>query len=355
MAENLGCVNTRPVPRYKLEHPSEYCVIQQMGLKTKARQFPEPWCVIVTFGFAAWVADVIDLHAYPLLLARRPHFLCELLDREGLCELIEDAQGGTLGRIAGRQIDALDGILQANQPPRLAAPSVDGQRVSCNRLGDEPVENRPEQVVVLEVREQLFGEARFVQSVDDALHQVGHREAARADEHLQEVGVHDLAQVVDVQGVAWEKQPVGPSTGRIVEPPLGDLDVWCAVFAETPEFDKMALRAEVQDGPGNSKGRKNVIGESESRLVEAKHRVRRGALLGQVYNDVGLVASDNIFKEDPVRNVADMDADGVATDLGPTLCAPRQTGTCEERFAIQFAGCSSTEVVVDGDDRMTFG
>src|SRR5262249_24382501 len=131
--------------------------------------------VIVLLGFDARIGNVIDLDVQPEFSASRFNHLSQMKDGEALGELVVDSAFALGGGIVASDLDAADGVANAQEAASLAASAIDSQRLADGRLHAEAIEHGAEDVVVVEaidkriVLRSLVGHG----AIDDALIEIG--------------------------------------------------------------------------------------------------------------------------------------------------------------------------------------
>jgi len=126
----------------------------------------------VRFRLDARVLDVLDAD---LPRIRGSHDLGDLAHGEALGHLVEHPELAPLRRVLGGESQALDGVADVDDAPRLPTLAVDRERLAEHGLHDEAVEHRAEDGVVIEACCKAVVERglRRLLPVHDPLVQVG--------------------------------------------------------------------------------------------------------------------------------------------------------------------------------------
>src|SRR5262249_447862 len=111
----------------------------------------------------------------------------------------------------------------------------------------EAVENRAEDVVIVETVDQRFVHHHFVgyRSVDHALVQVGRAKPPNPTGKHHVMAVVDFGERIKGTGLPGKWQNVGPPVMLDADVGFFDIDVWRTVFAHRSQLDQVAFGPEL--------------------------------------------------------------------------------------------------------------
>jgi hypothetical protein len=249
--------------------------------------------------------------------------LGQVRDRELLGELVENPELAELTGIRHGELDALERVADVEEAAGLPALAVDGEGVVDHRLDAEPVEHRAEVLVVVEPGHQALVGDRLVglDSVDDALVEIGGAEPPDPAREVDVVRVVDLREVVERPGQLRERQRVPAPLVLDLDEPLLDIDVGSPVLAHRPELHQVTVGNAIADREQQVEGSDHVRVLGLDRGLTRLHRIRRRGLLAVVDDRLGQRLGDHAVEEAEVLDRPDERPDLVARHLAPRLDA----------------------------------
>ena len=161
------------------------------------------------------------------------NFLCKFVDGKPFRELVEDAQIALINGILHRQIDALERVFQVQVAAGLTTFAVNRQRHTGHGLHEKPVQDGPEDIVVMKIRDKPFigGGLFSMDAVYGTLHQIGDADTVCPHVKPQEVNVENLGGVIQRAGGAGVQELVLAPLVLDLDPSFLDIYVRRAVFA----------------------------------------------------------------------------------------------------------------------------
>jgi hypothetical protein len=204
--------------------------------------------------------------------------------------LIEDAEF-SLGRgIQTGKLHAAHRVANIQEAARLAALAVHRERVAKGCLGAEAIEHRAEDLVIVKAVDQRFIQGDFVGhgSIHDALVQIGGAcSPDLAGEH-HVVAVVDLGEVIKRPRLLGIREHVFAAVVLDGDVSLFDIDIGRAVFAHGAELDQVAVGLEFAQGEEQIQRAHDIVHLGADGVVAIDHRIRRGALFGEVNHGLRL-------------------------------------------------------------------
>ena len=212
--------------------------------------------------------------------------------------LVEDLHALTpRRRVLHRQLDAARHVADVDERAGLPAGAVHGQRVTDCRLHEEAVEHGAVVAVVVEAVDQplVAKRLRGVGAPDDALVQVRDPQLVVFGVVGEQVLVQHLGHVVDRARVSGVEDLLlhDAVVARVhlhVQVALRDFHAGGAVAVDThgAQVHDVDVLAGLHDRGEQVVGGVDVVVNGVALVARALHRVRRGALLGEVDHGVGL-------------------------------------------------------------------
>ena len=251
------------------------------------------------------------------------------------------------------ELDAAQRVDDVQVPAGLPALPVDGERVADHRLHAEAVQRGPEDVVVVEPREEPVVERRLLglDAVDDALVEVRRPQPAHATREVDVVRVVHLRQVVVAARELREGEIVRPPVVVDLEVALFDVDVRRAVLAHRAELHQVTIGGERLDREEHVQRVHHVVRLGEDRVLAVLHGVRRRRHLAVVHDRVRAELLEHGLGHHPVTQVALGDTDLLA---GHVLPSGDAFGKAREDRGERVGAClgvgAAAEVVVDDVD-----
>ena len=177
-----------------------------------------------------------ELDLDPDACRRRRHSRRELDDGKDLRELVEDPLLTAVDGVFDRELHALKRVLQIQIPPLLTATPIHRERYAREGLHQETIDERPEDVVVVEVREQpiVCQVLASHQSVDRSLHQI--RDADPVGAPMRRAAAYNLLRyaIGRVPGFACRcGEMLDVDRAALVSLTNGDSHVCCAECFDT--------------------------------------------------------------------------------------------------------------------------
>ena len=117
-----------------------------------------------------------------------------------------------------------------------------------------------------------------------------------------------LGQVIEGARPLRVQDPVPAPLVLDLEPAFLDVDVGGAVLAHRPQLDQVDARVRLRDRVQHVEVADHVVGLRVDGVLPVDHRVRRGPLLAEVDDGVGLELADHLVGELRVAQVADIAA-----------------------------------------------
>src|SRR5712692_10513894 len=141
-----------------------------------------------------------------------------------------------------RKLDASDRVPNVQKTARLTALAVNRERLSDDRLHAEAIEDRAENVVIIEAIDERFVERGFLRhrSVNDALIEVRRANSPDFAGEYHVVAVMHFRQVIKGSGLFREGH-------HVLAPVVFDGDVGRAVLAHGPQLDEVTIRQKFAD------------------------------------------------------------------------------------------------------------
>src|SRR5215210_9034615 len=175
----------------------QQAVAQEVRFEAEVEEARVLGVVVVVILLDARVLDALHPGLDAELVRGVHHQLGELPDRELLRELVEAPHLAALGGVFHRELDAAYRVADVEVTPRLGTVAVDRERVAYGRLHAEAVEDRPEDLLVVEAVYEAPIALGLLRDgpVDDALVQVRGPETPDLAGEMNVVGVVDLAEV----------------------------------------------------------------------------------------------------------------------------------------------------------------
>src|SRR5208282_953594 len=290
-----------------VENRIDQHVRQQARLEPQVDELGVLGVVVVDFGLDARVRDMLDLDAAALVLRRSLDQVGELRDRELLGELVEDAVFAGLGGFLDCDFDASHRVANVQVAAGLAAFAVHGERMPDRSLDTEPIEHRSPDSVVVETGREALVEYRLVgvDSVNDALVEVGRPDCPDFARELDIVRVVNLGQVIERARLLRVRQRVGAPVVRNLNKALFDVDVGGSVLAHRAELDQVALRHMLANRVNGVERTDQIIDLGEHRMAPIDHRKWRAALLAVVDDCVGFEIANHGADKRVVGQIAD--------------------------------------------------
>src|SRR5215207_2248317 len=247
-----------------------------------------------------------------------------------------------LGEVFHCELDAADRVADVEIAPRLGTVAVDCERVAYGRLHTEAVEDRSEDLLIVEAVYEAPVALGLLRDgpVDDALVQVRGPQAPDLAGEVDVVGVVDLAEVVPASWLLREGQEVLAAVVLYLDVALFDVYVGLAVLAHRAELHQVAVWHVLVYGEEHVQVADNVVVLGVDGMPPVDHGVGRRPLLGEVHDGFGLVALHDVGDELPVKQVAELEPYNL-----PAHLAPRPDPVLYVRDGGQARG---TELVVDG-------
>src|SRR5579864_885024 len=218
-------------------------VRQQMRLQAKVDQFGVLCVVVVILGFDARVLQVINLHGQAEFFAGGHNHYRKVADAELLRELVVDAAFSASGRIFAGNFDAADRVANIEEAPRLAALAVNCERLPDRCLNTESVQDRAEDVVIVETIDERLIHGGFVghRSVDYTLVEIRSTQTPNFAAEHDVVAVVNFREVIEGARLLRKWQYVFPSIMLDGDISLFDVDVRCAVFTHGSKLNQVAV------------------------------------------------------------------------------------------------------------------
>ena len=305
----------------------EQALGQRGRLQAQRQELVVAHAEVVLVRLAARVGQVGDLHAHHVAdhlgQVEHPVRLGDLVQHPGPVAGVR--------RVADGQLDAPHGVPDVDERAGLAAGAVHGERVADGRLHEEPVQHGAVVAVVVEPVDQPLVPAGLVGlgAPHDALVQVGDAQPVvlrveREHELVERLGhVVDRARVGRVQDLPLQLTVRGGHLDRQVA--LGDRRAArpaVAVDAHRAQVGQRGVDARVDQGGEQVVRGPHVVVHRVPLGLRGAHRVRRGALLGEVHDRVR--AQFQQHRDQPVVlggqvevDEADLAAGHLTPDLDP--------------------------------------
>src|ERR1700722_17767248 len=229
--------------------------------------------VVVFLGFDARIGNVRDLDFQSDFYGGFLNEASDFQNRKPFRELIVNATFARRRRIQARQLNAANGIANVEETSLLAALSVDGQRVANDRFNAKPIQNRPEDFVIIKTVDEDFVERDFVGdgSIDDALVEISGAQAPSL------AGEHDVVTVVhfgEVVKGAWllgERKQVFAAIMFDGDIAFFDVDIRSAVFTHRSKLNQVTIRLKFAEREEQIQCSHEVIGLREHRVAQVDH------------------------------------------------------------------------------------
>src|SRR5215211_3790026 len=333
----------------------EQAVAQEVRFKAEIEEARVLSVVVVVVLLDARVLDALHPGLDAELVCGVHHQLGELPDRELLGELVEDPHLAALGGVFHGELDAAHRVADVEVAPRLGTVAVNRERVAYGRLYTEAVEDRSEDLLVVEAVYEAPVALALLRDgpVDDALVQVRGPETPDLAGEVDVVGVVDLAEVIPASGLLREGQKVLAAVVLDLDVALFDVYVGLAILSHRAELHQVAVGHVLVYGEEHVQVADDVVVLGVDGVAPVDHRVGRGPLLGEVHDSVRLVALYDLGDELPVQKVAELEPDGLRAHL-----APRPNPVLYVRDRGQARGAELVvdrppDAVVHDDDLMT--
>jgi hypothetical protein len=265
------------------------------------------------------IRDMVDLDLHAELAAGVANLLGQLGDVENLGELIENAVLPGRGGVRRCQLDTLERVDDVEEPPRLTALPIHGQRMADHRLHRKAVQRRPEELVVVEPGRQTLVEPRLgrLDPIYDALVQIGGTQTPDTAGEMDVVAVMDLGKVVERSRKLGEGKGVAPALVLDLDEALFDVDVRRPILAHRSELDQMSVGRLLTHGPEQLQRADDVVRLGDDRVIDVLHRPRRARLLAVVDDHAGLEVAKDFPDESSLSDVSDVGVDPVARYVAP--------------------------------------
>src|SRR5712692_4570436 len=253
-----------------------------------------------------------------------------------------------------RNLDASDRVPNVEETACLTALAVHRERLADGCLHAEAIENRAENVVVIEAIDERFIQRSFVRhrSVYDTLIEVrGANAPDLAGEHHVVAVVH-LREVIKGSGLLREGDYVLAAVVFDGDVAFFDVEVGRAVLAHSPQFDEVAIREEFADGEKDVQCADDVIDLGEDGVFAVNHRVRSRALFREMNHCFRFEGLERGSEKVVIGNVTDEQLDGLAGQVLPDPNAIRQRTNRSQRGRAKLVVPKAPQKVVDDGDRM---
>ncbi len=242
----------------------------------------------------------------------------------------------------------------------LAAGPVDGQRVADRRLHQKAIQDRPVVAVVVEAVDQPVVQPRLggLGAPHDPLVQIGDPGTVVLVVVREQQLILGLGHVVDRARVGRVQDFLANLAAVVgvdldLEVALRDLDPGgaVAVDAHRPQVHDVRVELGLDQRGQQVVGRVDVVEDRVALVPRALHRVRRGALLGEVDDRIGLVVGQQVQQHPVVLgDVEPMERDLTAGQLAPGRQARPDRRDRRQRLGLELdVGVAPRQVVDDLD------
>src|ERR1700733_255495 len=319
-----------------------------MRLQTQVDQLRVLGVVIMRFGLDAGIGQVVDFDLEAHVLAGGLHFVREIENGD----LIEDSEFAGRGRMRTGDLDTADRVANVEEAARLPALAVHGKGMAHRRLRAESVQHRAENFVVVEAVDERFIERSFIRhrAVDDPLIQIRGAQLPRAAAEHDVVAVVHLREVVERAGLLRKRQYVLAAVVLDFDVALFNVDIRRTVLAHRPELHQVAVVVEFAQREQQVQRADHVIYLRERGVAPVNHRIRSGALLGEVDPGFGLEFVERFGEELVVGHVTDEQVDLLAGVFVPGAETIRKRLDRRERLYAQLEVPLPADEVVDDRD-----
>src|SRR5215216_6400623 len=297
----------------------QQAVAQEVRFEAQVEEARVLGVVVVVVLLDARVLDALHPGLDAELVRGVHHQLSELPDRELLGELVENPHLAALGGVFHGELDAAHRVADVEVAPCLGTVAVDRERVADGRLHTEAVEDRSEDLLVIEAVYEAPVALGLLRDgpVDDALVQVRGPQAPDLAGEVDVVGVVDVAEVVPASWLLRERQKILAPVVLDLDVALFDVYVGLAVLTHRAELHQVAVGHVLAYGIEHVQVADNVVVLGVDGMAPVDHGVGCRPLLGEVHDGLWLVAPDNLGEELPVKQVAELEAYGLRAHLAP--------------------------------------
>src|SRR5215204_5053592 len=294
-------------------------VAQEVWFEAEVEEARVLGVVVMVVLLDARVLDVLHRRLDAELVRGVNNKLGELPDRELLRELVENPHLAALGGVFHGELDASHRVADVEVAPRLGTVAVDRERVADGRLHTEAVEDRSEDLLVIEAVYEAPVALGLLRDgpVDDALVQVRGPQAPDLAGEVDVVGVVDLAEVVPASWLLRERQKILAPVVLDLDVALFDVYVGLAVLTHRAELHQVAVGHVLAYGIEHVQVADNVVVLGVDGMAPVDHGVGSGPLLGEVHDGLGLVALHDLGDELPVKQVAELEPYDLRAHLAP--------------------------------------
>src|SRR5215469_10614589 len=237
-------------------------------------------------GFNARIRNMVHFDGHAHLPRGTFHQVSQVHDGKLFGELVVNAAFASRRGVVTGNLDAAYGIANIQKSTRLAAFAVNRERLADGCLYTETVQYRTKDVIVIEAVNKRFVERRFVghRPIHYALIQVRGANAPNLAREHDVVAVVHLGKVIEGSWLLRERHGVSAAVVLEGDVAFFDVDVGRAIFAHGAKLDEMAIGQELAHGKEHVQRANDVVHLRKHGVFAVDHRVRRGALFGEVDN-----------------------------------------------------------------------